>query len=176
MRYIALLRGINVGGKNVIKMVDLKACFEKMGFTGVVTYIQSGNVLFDATEIDRTDLVLKIEADLSQRFNYASKIVVISQPEIYDILKAAPHGFGSSPEEYRYDVIFLRKPLTPADVLNDMKVKDGVDVVTAGNQVLYFSRLSSMSSQSQMTKMLGTPAYREMTIRNWNTSLKLAEL
>ncbi|NIP26808.1 MAG: DUF1697 domain-containing protein, partial [Phycisphaerae bacterium] len=52
-QYAALLRGINVGGKNIIKMADLRACFERMGFSDVRTYIQSGNVLFWATETDR---------------------------------------------------------------------------------------------------------------------------
>lgn len=175
-RYIALLRGINVGGNNIIKMADLKLCFENMGFTNVVTYIQSGNVLFDSNENDDQKLTLQIENVLSERFNYNSKIVLLAQTDLNRIVNAAPNGFGVNPDEYRYDVIFLKPPVTSEEALSKIKTKEGVDFVTAGTGVLYFSRLSSKSSQSQMTKMIGTAIYKEMTIRNWNTTTKLAEL
>lgn len=175
-RYIALLRGINVGGNNIIKMADLKLCFENMGFTNVVTYIQSGNVLFDSNENDYQKLTLEIENALSERFNYNSKIVLLAQTDLNRIVNAAPNGFGVNPDEYRYDVIFLKPPVTSEEALSKIKTKEGVDFVTAGDGVLYFSRLSSKSSQSQMTKMIGTAIYKEMTIRNWNTTTKLAEL
>jgi len=175
-RHIALLRGINVGGKNIIKMTDIKACFEEMGFVNVVTYIQSGNVLFDSNENDSVKLTLQIEKTLSERFNYNSKVVLISQQTLNQIISDAPEGFGVFPDDYRYDVIFLKYPLTAEDALSKIKTKESVDFVTAGNGVLYFSRLSSMSGQSQMTKMIGTAIYKEMTIRNWNTTTKLCEL
>lgn len=69
IQYLALLRGINVGGKNIIKMVDLKACFEEMDLSDVTTYIQSGNVVFASTETDSAKLTDKIEKTLSKRFN-----------------------------------------------------------------------------------------------------------
>ncbi len=175
-RFVALLRGINVGGNNIIKMGDLKACFEEMGFTNVITYIQSGNVLFDSNENNQLQLTQQIEKALSERFNYNSKVVLLSQQALIQIINAAPNGFGINPDEYRYDVIFLKPPLTSKDALSKIKTKEGVDFVTAGNGVLYFSRLSAMSGQSQMTKMIGTAIYKEMTIRNWNTTTKLAEL
>ena len=64
-RYIALLRGINVGGNNIIRMADLKQSFEELGFSEVTTYIQSGNVLFNSSEGDKQLLTGKIEAHLS---------------------------------------------------------------------------------------------------------------
>lgn len=175
-RHLALLRGINVGGNNIIKMADLKTCFEEMGFTNVVTYIQSGNVLFDSNETDQLKLTQQIEKTLSERFNYSSKIVLLSQQTLIQLVNTAPKGFGVNPDEYRYDVIFLKPPLTSEEALSKIKTKEGVDFVTTGNGVLYFSRLSSMSGQSQMTKMIGTAIYKEMTIRNWNTTTKLCEL
>lgn len=176
VRYIALLRGINVGGNNIIKMADLKNCFEEMGFTNVVTYIQSGNVLFDNNETNQLQLTQQIEKALSERFNYHSKVVLLSQQTLIQLVSAAPEGFGKLPDEYRYDVIFLKQPLTSEEALSKIKTKEGVDFVTADHGVLYFSRLSCVSSQSQMTKMIGTAIYKEMTIRNWNTTTKLAEL
>jgi len=175
-RYIALLRGINVGGKNIIKMSELKASFENMGFKKVATYIQSGNVLFDSDETETELLTLKIETELSEHFNYLSKIVLVGQQNLMQIVKAAPEGFGSRKDEFRYDVIFLKPPLTAKDAISQIKTKEGVDFVNAGEGVIYFSRLSQLSSQSQMTKLMGTAVYKEMTIRNWNTTLKLSEL
>lgn len=175
-RHLALLRGINVGGNNIIKMIDLKACFEAMGFTNVVTYIQSGNVLFDSENSDINRLTTMIEQKLSEQFSYASRVVLIPLEKLLRIIQNAPEGFGVLPDEYRYDVIFLKSPVSAEEAVSKIKTKEGVDYVTAGDGVLYFSRLSSQSSQSQMTKMIGTAIYKEMTIRNWNTTTKLSAL
>jgi uncharacterized protein (DUF1697 family) len=102
--------------------------------------------------------------------------VLITQEKLLRIIQHAPDGFGVYPETYRYDVIFLRPPVSAAEALSKIKTKEGVDFVSAGEGVLYFSRLSSKSSQSHMTKLIGTAIYKEMTIRNWNTTTRLAEL
>ena len=175
-RYIVLLRGINVGGNNIIKMADLKTCFQEMGFTNVITYIQSGNVLFDSNEIDQSVLTQQIEKTLSERFNYHSSVVLFPQREMIKLVNNAPEGFGKLSDEYRYDVIFLKPPLTSEEALSKIKTKEGVDFVTAGDGVLYFCRLSAMSAQSQMSKLIGTAIYKEMTIRNLNTTIKLMHL
>ena len=175
-RCIALLRGINVGGNNIIKMTYLKTCFEEMGFTNVTTYIQSGNVLFDSQGNNQIQLTQQIEKALSERFDYNSSVVLFSQQDLIQLVNNAPEGFGVFPDEYRYDVIFLKPPLTSEEALSKIKTKEGVDSVTAGDGVLYFSRLSEKSSQSYMSKMIGTAIYKEMTIRNWNTTTKLAKL
>src|SRR5690606_20883705 len=107
-RYIALLRGINVGGNNIIKMADLKTCFENMNFKDVVTYIQSGNVLFSTDEKDQDKLTAKIEKALSERFNYGSRIVLITSNQLKKIVEEAPAGFGEEASLYRYDVLFLK--------------------------------------------------------------------
>jgi uncharacterized protein (DUF1697 family) len=111
-RYLALLRGINVGGKNLIKMAELAACFENLGFTEVRTYIQSGNVIFCAHEPDQGKLTGLLEDALSKTFKYDSRVVLRSYEELKDIVAQAPDGFGSDPSTYRYDVIFLKEPLT----------------------------------------------------------------
>ena len=174
--YLVLLRGINVGGKNIIKMVDLKASLEEMGFSNVVTYIQSGNVLVQSEDKDKAVLTSKIEKGLSKRFNFEAKVVVISQKELTAIIKSAPEGFGKDEKKFRYDVIFLKEPLTPKEAMESVKVREGVDTAHAGKQALYFSRLISRASQSYLTKIIGLPAYQNMTIRNWNTTTKLFAL
>lgn len=176
IQYLALLRGINVGGKNIIKMADLKACFEKMEFADVVTFIQSGNVLFKSNEKDKINLTHQIESTLSKRFNYHSRIVVISKNQLKKVVETAPKGFGKEPEKYRYDVIFLKKPLTSNEAMNSVTTKEGVDKVHLGKGVLYFSRLISKASQSRLSKIITLPVYQNMTIRNWNTTSRLLEL
>jgi uncharacterized protein (DUF1697 family) len=91
-------------------------------------------------------------------------------------VEKAPKGFGRAPAAYRYDVIFLKDPLTPAEAMKSVKAKPGVDRVFAGDGVLYFSRLISRAAQSQLSRVVGTPAYQNMTIRNWNTTVKLFDL
>lgn len=175
-QYLVLLRGINVGGKNIIKMVDLKASFEAMGFSNVVTYIQSGNVVLQSDDKDKAAITTKIEKGLSKRFDFVAKVVVISQKELAGIVKSAPEGFGEEEKKFRYDVIFLKEPLTPKEAMESVRVREGVDTAHAGKQTLYFSRLISRASQSYLTKIIGMPVYQNMTIRNWNTTTKLLAL
>jgi uncharacterized protein (DUF1697 family) len=175
-QYVALLRGINVGGKNLIKMSELKACFEALGFKDVRTYIQSGNVLFNPDESDQARLTSQLEEALSTTFNYHSRVVVRSDDEMKDIVTNAPEGFGSDPATYRYDVIFLKEPLTPAEAMQRVTMKEGVDQAFAGQKVLYFSRLISKATQSHLTRIITMPIYQSMTIRNWNTTTKLLNM
>jgi uncharacterized protein (DUF1697 family) len=110
IQYLALLRGINVGGKNIIKMAELKLCFEKMGFSDVATYIQSGNVIFKSGNKDVSKLTEKIEQTLSEKFKYNSRLVLITYEQLTEIVEKAPKEFGKEPEKFRYDVLFLPPP------------------------------------------------------------------
>jgi uncharacterized protein (DUF1697 family) len=175
-QYVALLRGINVGGKNLIKMTDLKACFESLGFQDVRTYIQSGNVLFRSDASDPAELAYLLEVTLSKTFRYQSTVVVRSHAELKDIVAKAPEGFGSDPQGYRYDVLFLKEPMTAAEAMQSVTTKEGVDQAFAGEGALYFSRLSSRATQSKLNRIASMPVYQSMTIRNWNTTTRLLSL
>lgn len=175
-QYVAFLRGINVGGNNIIKMADLKACFEDYGFGDVATYIQSGNVLFRADEADKARLTVQVEKMLSERFNYNARLVLVTHEQLKQVVGCAPSGFGEPADEYRCDVIFLKEPLTPGEAIKDITVKTGVDAAYVGETVLYFSRLTSKASQSYLTKIITLPIYQNVTIRNWNTTTKLLAL
>lgn len=177
MRYVALLRGINVGGKNLIRMAELKACFEAGGFEDVATYIQSGNVLFTSSDTRIPELTRRIEGMLAERFDhYAASVVVRNRRQMRAIVDGAPAGFGDDPEVYRYDVLFLKPPLTARQAMRDVTTKEGVDEASAGTGVLYFSRLASRASQSHLSRIASLPVYQRMTIRNWNTTVKLTAL
>jgi uncharacterized protein (DUF1697 family) len=174
-QYVALLRGINVGGNNLIKMAELKACFEKQGFRGVATYIQSGNVLFTSGD-SGNELCRRIEAVLTKTFDYRASVVLRTRKQLKDIVERAPDGFGAQPAKYRYDVIFLKAPLTATTAMKSVLTRPGVDQAHAGSGVLYFSRLISKASQSRLSKIVSLPIYQNMTIRNWNTTTKLLQL
>ena len=174
--YVALLRGINVGGSNLIKMPALKACFEEQGFRDVATYIQSGNVLFKVGRASERALTARIEKALSTTFACQSRVVLRSFDRMRATVENAPKGFGRQPALYRYDVIFLKHPMTPDEAMKSVSVKPGVDRAFAGEDVLYFSRLISKAGQSRLARVVGTPAYQFMTIRNWNTTTRLYEL
>jgi uncharacterized protein (DUF1697 family) len=175
MRYVALLRGINVGGNNLIGMPSLKACFEDNGLGEVSTYIQSGNVLFETSRPKR-DLARDIEAMLEATFRLPLVVVVRSHAQLAAVVAGAPKAFGRDPAAYRYDVVFLKEPLTPAAAMKGITTKDGVDAVTAGKGVLYFSRPTARATQSRLNRVASIPAYKFMTIRNWNTTTKLLAL
>lgn len=175
-RYVALLRGINVGGKNLIKMTDLRACFEDHGFRNVATYIQSGNVLFESGERSSAKLAQRIDEMLATTFDYQSSVVLRSRKQLRAIVEGAPDGFGTQPVRYRYDVLFLKPPLKAAEAIESVPTKAGVDQAYAGTGVLYFSRLISRASQSRLSRIVSMPVYQSMTIRNWNTTTKLLKM
>ena len=176
VHYLALLRGINVGGKNIIKMTDLKACFENIGCTDVATYIQSGNVVFRSKDRDANKLVSKIEGALSARFSYISRVILLTHQHLTQIVKHAPGEFGQEPDKYRYHVIFLKKPLTATKAMKSVSLKPGVDTAHKGHRALYFSLLISKATQSHISRIITLPIYQHMTIRNWNTTTKLLAL
>ena len=171
--YVALLRGINVGGKNLIKMPALKACFEANAFEDVVTYIQSGNVLFASPVTRAAELTRRIEAMPAETFGYQATVVVRNRKQMRAVVDRVPVGFGAGPMRYRYDVIFLKEPLTSKVAMASVPTKPGVDEAYAGTGVLYFSRLIAKATQSRLNKIVSSSIYQSVTIRNWNTTTKL---
>ncbi|MCY4626147.1 MAG: DUF1697 domain-containing protein [Acidobacteria bacterium] len=174
--WVALLRGINVGGKNVIRMADLRNCFEASGFREVTTYIQSGNVIFRAPGSAPGPLTVRIEEMLAAAFNYRAKVMLRSRDQMRALVAGAPAGFGSQPDRYRYDTIFLRASLTAHAAMEEVRTRPGVDEAWAGKGVLYFSRLISKASRSYLSRLVSMPVYQDMTIRNWNTTTRLLKL
>lgn len=176
IKYLALLRGINVGGNNLIKMTDLKASFESMGFEDVSTYIQSGNVIFSSSIKSKAKLEKQIEKTLSDTFGYEALVVVVSADQMNSVVNDAPTGFGTSQEEFRYDVLFLKEPLKSEEAIQSLKFREGVDYAATGDGVLYFRRVLAKASQSYLSKLVSMPIYQQMTIRNWNTTYKINKL
>lgn len=173
--YVALLRGINVGGKNRVPMADLRETFEDGGLEAVRTYIQSGNVLFESSE-SASSLEPHIEGLLEKRFGIPLVVVVKSHTQIRSVVEEAPPGFGEKPDKYHSDAVFLKAPLTSKRVMEVVDPREGVDRAWPGNGVVYFQRLSAERTKSKMSRIASTPEYKLMTIRSWTTTTKLLEL
>ena len=128
--YLALLRGINVGGKNKVPMAELKACFEELGCENVRTYIASGNVLFESTK-SSAELTEEIQEALPRKFRLDSeliKILVLSRDQLQKVIDQAPKGFGTEPGKYHSDAIFLMG--IPSDeAIKIFNPREGVDKV-----------------------------------------------
>lgn len=174
-RYVALLRGINVGGKNLIKMGPLKAAFEAMGFDDVATYIASGNVLFRSGSAKGEALEKRIEASLSKAFAYEARVLVRSHAELRRVVAAAPADWPRR-TDLRRNVVFLKKPLTAKAALAETDPRPGVDSATGGNGVLYFGTVKRALVRSGLPKLVSTKAYRLMTIRTYGTCDKILAL
>ena len=150
--YIALLRGINVGGNNIIKMVNLKLAFEEMGFSNVKTYIQSGNVIFSSDRKNKVELTDEIEKKLLENFSYNSIIVLRTKEELEEQLASAPKNYGVDNENYRYDVIFLKDTITVDEAIKDITLREAIDEVFVGNNILFFRRLFINLTKSKLGK------------------------
>jgi len=175
--YLVLLRGINVGGKNKVPMAQLRRLLEDLGYSDVSTYIASGNVLLRS---DRPAATIKkqLEEALPRTFKLDSDLIavlVLTRAALRRVVDHRPKGFGEHPETYHSDAIFLMG----IDASTAMQVFDprpGVDQVWPGDGVIYSQRLSAERTKSRLNRIMSSPAYKSMTIRNWTTTLALLEL
>ena len=172
MKYVALLRGINVGGRKLMKMADIRDCLEGRDFTRVTTYIQSGNVLFESDRPDVAKLTATMEKALSKTFGHEVPVFLRSQVQLKKIVAQAPTEWKSGPA-LRKNVAFLRAPLTATHAVTEINPRPGVDIVKAGDGVVYMSTVMSRVSQSRLSKIVGAPIYSDMTIRSYSTCQKI---
>jgi len=175
--YVVLVRGINVGGKNKVSMAALKTCLEDLGFTEVSTYLASGNIILNSSQ-SASAIQAKIEKALPKSFKLDSeliKVLVLTRAQFKAMVGARPGGFGDQPGTYHSDAIFLMG-IKATEAMKVFDPREGVDAVWPGKGVIYHQRLSAKRTQSRLSKVVGTPAYKSMTIRSWATTSKLLEL
>jgi uncharacterized protein (DUF1697 family) len=175
VKFVALLRGINVGGKTLIKMGDLKACIEELGFGDVSTYIASGNVLFESGERNAAKLESKIEREIEKRFRLPVKIVVLDRAAYARIVKAIPKSWVGD-ESLRANVAFVRRGTDAKEVVRELEPDPAVEEVKAIKGAILWATKRDALNRSVMRKLIGGAAYKELTVRNLNTALKLQEL
>lgn len=173
--YVALLRGINVGGRTAVSMPELKACFEKLGFSNVQTYINSGNVIFLSKITDARTLETNIEKALAKAFRYEIAVVVRSLEEMEQIINHIPASWFTN-EEQKSNVIFLRHSINYPSIIQDLHPKEGVEELYYHPGVLLWSAKTSDLTKSSMIKLSRLGIYKQMTVRNLNTTQKIYSL
>jgi uncharacterized protein (DUF1697 family) len=173
--YVALLRGVNVGGNNKISMASLKVGFGHRGFKDVTTYINSGNVIFRANEGDARKLESDIEKMLLEEYGLDCKVVVRSFAEIAKLIKSLPKTWGGD-EDLKYNVVFLRHSIDSRKILDGLHPKPDIEEVIYRPGTLLWSARTSDLTRSAMIKLPGQEVYQDMTVRSLNTTRKLFEL
>src|SRR5919106_123060 len=175
-RYLVLLRGINVGGKNKVPMARLRTLLEELGYSNVSTYIASGNVIL-SSDRPPAEVKRRIEEALPKAFRLDSELVsvlVLTHAQLRSVVDKKPKGFGEKPELHHSDAVFLIG-IDAATALEVFDPRPDVDRVWPGDGVIYSQRLSAQRTRSRLNKAITTPVYKSMTIRSWSTTLALLE-
>jgi len=176
MKYIALLRGINVGGNNKVSMADLRASFEAVGLKNVRTYINSGNVIFDSDEHSKAELVTLCEGAIENKFGFQIVCAVIGASELHEALSRAPAWWGID-DSAKHNAIFVIAPATVSEIMNEVgEAKLEYEKVAAFEPIIFWSAPLETFGRTRYSKIVGTKSYASVTIRNANTTKKLAEL
>jgi len=183
--HVALLRGINVGGRNKVPMAELREVAASLGHTGVSTYIQSGNVLFCTPETDTARLASALGEAVSEAFGIAVSVVVLSRAQLARILDSNP--YPDEPKPQYVHVVFLGAE-PPPDLLdrikaaeNDAAAKGSRDTVTAVGEALFVHTPDGYGTSElaeALFRIIGPPGKAGITAtaRNWATSTKLLSL
>jgi uncharacterized protein (DUF1697 family) len=175
MRYVALLRGINVGGNSIVDMKGLRQVFEDAGMSDVKTYINSGNVMFTTDSDDRAGLVTQLEAAVDARYPVDAKIVLRSADEMATLVGEIPKAWTNGPT-MKCDVVFLSPEVDSPSVLERLDPRPEIeDVIYLPGAVVWRVDRAN-ATRSRLLRIVGTPFYKQVTIRNVNTARKLAEL
>ncbi len=170
-KYVALLRGINVGGNKKVEMPKLKKTFESLGFSNVSTYINTGNVIF---ETDKKDLNTLIEKALLKTFGFEIRIVIRDAKNIQSLCKALPSQFTNDTEQ-KTDILFLWDEYDSKKSIN-LITTTNVDTLKYIDGAMVWNVKRYDLKKSGMQKFIGTVIYKNMTARNVNTVRKLGEL
>lgn len=174
-KYVALLRGINVGGNKKVGMLKLKKIFESLGFFNVITYINSGNVIFGTDDKNTELLTRKIETTLRKKFGFPVKVLLRSSENVNRLVEKIP-GKWKNDVEQRTDVLFLWDNYDSKNTIDLIKSNAAVDKLRYFPGAIVWNLKRCNYSKTGMRKFIGTPVYKNMTARNINTVRKLVEL
>lgn len=175
-RFVGLLRGINVGGKTLVKMSELRDAVEQSNYTNVHTYINSGNLFFESNTNDTLFLASDIERIIADHFGLSVRVVVFSLDEMEAIVESMPIDWGEK-VGWKYNTLFMLNRGTESMVAEQVGVlKDDIETLAVGPQVVFQSVEFSQYGKSRTAKLVSLPVYKQMTIRNYNTTIKLLEL
>lgn len=176
MKYVALLRGINVGGNNIVSMSQLKHCFEDVGFENVVTYINSGNILFETPKTSTSILVEKCEKAIKDSFGFHVVCCVIATDDLIDAYEHAPLWWNRTPGD-KHNVLFVIAPATAATIMSDVgEAKPEYEQVASYGNLIFWTAPLKTFGRTRYSKIVSSRSYQYVTIRNANTVKKLVTL
>lgn len=175
MVYVALLRGINVGGKNKIDMKMLKDTFIRIGMESVITYINSGNVVFANSKYTKAEITILLQKAILEDFQLDIKVLVRSIKDFEDMMKILPESWKND-EIMRSDILFLWNEIDRETLLGELKIKPQIDTVMYVSGAILWAVDKENTAKSGMQKLVGTSLYKKMTVRNVNTTRKIYEI
>jgi len=175
MIYVALLRGINVGGNKKVNMKQLKDVFASAGMTDVQTYINSGNVVFSSKRANRDGLIRTLESAICKRFGFEVNLLLRDIIRMRSLVKAIP-AHWTNDATTKCEVMFLWKGLDRPSIVKQLVIKSGIDDVRYASGSVIWCVDRKNVTRSGMIKLVGTPLYKQMTVRNCNTTRKLLAL
>ncbi len=169
--HVALLRGINVGGKNKVEMVRLKETFQRLGHTDVSTYINSGNVIFSAAQPSRSD----IESAIAHDFGLDLMVLLRDLSTMEQVSNELPDTWVHD-KTAKTNVMFLDDPLDQPGLVDELGGKPGIDRVRYAPGAILWNVAAENWTKSGMMKLASRSLYKQMTVRNVNTFRKLLDL
>ncbi len=177
MKYIALLRGINISGKNKIPMASLKEGFEDIGYINVVTYLNSGNVVFTSDD-EREKIVDTISLMIKEKFDLDIPVYVITSSELSDVLNNSPVWWGTDNKEIYDNIIFIIPPVTFDDVYKEIGEPSSKleQIENYKNTVFWSFDLKKYQKCNWWVKTASVDICNKITIRTANTVRKVLEL
>lgn len=173
MKYLCLLRGVNVGGNNKVSMAELRSCFEAAGFANVQTYINSGNVIFESAESDLVVLNDTCERCIEERFGFSVRTLVLSVDGLSRMFAHAPSWWGGDAAS-KHNAIFVMPPTSVVDVQASVgEAKPKYEQVAVYENLIFWSAPIATFGRTRWMNIIGSALYKEVTIRNSNTVQKL---
>ena len=175
--YISLLRGINVSGQKKIKMLDLKLLYESLGFEGVQTYIQSGNVIFKDQQENITNLVAQIEQKILEEFGYQVTTFIYS-PEDFQVITSNNPFLKATPDlEIKQLFVTYLSQAPEEKLIQELEpyAKNGEEYHLSG-KILYLNYPNSYGKTKLDNNTIERKLKLSATTRNWRTTLKLYEM
>jgi uncharacterized protein (DUF1697 family) len=172
MKFIALMRGINVGGNRKIEMKRLKALVESLGYKKVSTYINSGNVLFESIK-KQAEIKKEIETALKKELEFEIATIIKTEREMKIIADSIPKQWQNNPIQ-RTDVAFLFPEIDSKKILAELPVKRGYIDIRYTKGAIFWNINRENLNKSQLNRLVGHKLYKLMTIRNVNTARVLA--
>lgn len=174
MKYVTLLRGINVGKSVQVPMKRLKLSLEEIGLTNVVTYLNSGNVLFDSN-MGRNELIKLIEAKLENEFGQNIPTLIKTCEEMIKIKNSIPEEWKNDGTQQTY-VAYLFQDIARPGLIDELPIKRQFMEIKYAHAAIIWNIKRENYNKSQITKIVNHPAYNRMTTRNVNTARRLAEM